>query len=521
MKKFFTLISMLCLCAFNAMAAEVTILDKTPEQLVADGTVFLLKVKGEDKFLYGSTAQNTALDDASKASSLDNAVNGFKLEKEGDYYVFRALAPDGSNYTHGWSSMEDKTCFLNSQPNIGGVTFLLGKNQDGQDLSNWIIGEDGSIRNVGNNGYLAGTTVTEEATMKWEFASVTPDPKKEEQEVEILASLKRFVENGIVFSLKTGDQYLFGSDAQNCKLGTYEEATAETAAVTGWKLEYEPLGGRYFLRAITPAGENYTHEWAGGDKTCFLNCQPALTGVTFILGKDQDVKDGSSWIVAEVEGGYTIQNMANKGYLTGLGVSETPVVWQFVTPAPKVPEGCVDVAALTGTFADWATTVVYPKEFAVQGATFGDGDGSNESTHVSVADYDKVTFVVSKGSTQGLALRVWMWNGSSVVTLFAQPEANEATADYSQEYLIKEPGNYVVKFNGLTDLKGVKAQNNWGADPITVDLAYVTPKSGEVTTAIKAVKKAEKKAVKKVLVNNQLVIVKGNDKFNVAGQLVK
>ena len=71
-----------------------------------------------------------------------------------------------------------------------------------------------------------------------------------------------------------------------------------------------------------------------------------------------------------------------------------------------------------------------------------------------------------------------MWNGSSVVTLFAQPEANEATADYSQEYLIKEPGNYVVKFNGLTDLKGVKAANNWGADPIVVDLAYVTPKSG-------------------------------------------
>lgn len=332
MKKIFTLISMMCLCAFNAMAAEFTILDKTPDQLVEDGTVFLLKVKGEDKYLYGSTAQNTALDELAKASSLDNAVNGFKLEKEGDYYVFRALAPDGSNYTHGWSNMADKTCFLNSQPAIGSVTFLLGKEQDGANLSNWTIAEDGSIRNVGNNGYLAGTTTTEEATMKWEFASVKPDPKAEEQEVEILASLKPLVENGTVFTLKTGDQYLYGSKAQECALGTYEEATAASAAVTGWKLEYQALGGRYIFRAITPAGENYTHDWASGDKTCFLNTQPALTGVTFILGKDQDAKDGSSWIVAEVEGGYTIQNMANKGYLTGLGVSEEPVVWQIVLP---------------------------------------------------------------------------------------------------------------------------------------------------------------------------------------------
>ena len=76
---------MICLCAVNALAAEVTILDKNPDQLVEDGTVFLLKVKGEDKYLYGSTAQNTAMGDASTASSLDNAVNGFKLEKEGDY----------------------------------------------------------------------------------------------------------------------------------------------------------------------------------------------------------------------------------------------------------------------------------------------------------------------------------------------------------------------------------------------------------------------------------------------------
>ena len=56
---------------------------------------------------------------------------------------------------------------------------------------------------------------------------------------------------------------------------------------------------------------------------------------------------------------------------------------------------------------------------------------------------------------------------------------------------------------------------------IVVDLAYVTPKSG-VTTSIDAVAaKKDAKKVVKAIVNNQLVIVKGNDKFNVAGQLVK
>ena len=332
MKKFFTLISMAFLCSVNSMAADVTILNTTPEQLVSDGTVFLLKVKGEDSFIYGSTAQNCAMGDAATASALTNAVNGYKLETDDNgNYRFRAITPEGEPYSHGWAS-GDHTCFLNCQPNIGGVTFNLGIDQDFAGGSQWIINSDGSIQNVGNKGYLAGTKTTETAEMFWEFAVVTPDPLPVEEEVEILASLKPYVENGTIFSLKMGDQYLYGSDAQNCAMGTYEESTAETAAVTGWKLEYETLGGRYLFKAITPAGETYTHAWASGDHTCFLNCQPSIGGVTFILGKDQDFKDGSSWIVAEAEGGYTIQNKGNKGYLAGKVLSETPVVWEFVLP---------------------------------------------------------------------------------------------------------------------------------------------------------------------------------------------
>ncbi len=558
MKKFFTLISMLCLCAFNAMAANYVLDKELSWDDVKGGEQAFALVSG-DKVLFGKDAQNAGFDVAANALAETNAAITWKVETNELGVLFHAYTPAGESYVIWGGS------WLNSQPAIGSATFILGnagKNNDtgetwegGQDMTNgaiWTVAavEGGySIQNVGNNGYLSGLSTTEAAENVWKFYSVKEDasgevaPKKSDFVLDKELSWDEVKAGEQGFALVSGDKILFGKDAQNAGFDAVDKALVKTNAAITWKVETNELG--VLFHAYTPAGESYVI-WGGS----WLNSQPAIGSATFILGNagknndtgetwegGQDMTNGAIWTVAAVEGGYSIQNVGNNGYLSGLSTTEAADnVWKFYSikeatgeeepaedpkPAVTVPEGCVDVAALTGTFADWATTVVYPKEFAVQGAAFGDGNGDKESTHVSVADYDKVTFVVSKGSTQGLALRVWMWNGSSVVTLFAQPEANEATADYSQEYLIKEPGNYVVKFNGLTDLKGVKAQNNWGADPITVDLAYVTPKSGEVTTAIKAVKKAEKKAVKKVLVNNQLVIVKGNDKFNVAGQLVK
>ena len=534
MKKIFTLISMIF--ASVAMMAQALIPDqeyKTLDDLKAATSGFAIVNKADGKAFYGIKDQNLAYDTYENA--FDDANPGYLwkiVDADGDGYYLQLITPTGADYNcWGMGGV------LNSQGEGQDwlCSFILGvsdkRGQDIKDGAVWVLtySEENagwSLKNLGTGEYQSfDTKPAHNADPSYfQFVSLKENPDAPvEQEVEILASLKSFVDNGTIFSLKTGDQFLYGSEAQKCAMGTYEQATAETAAVTGWKLEYQALGGRYIFRAITPAGETYTHEWAKGEgQFCFLNTQPALNGETFILGKNQDVKDGSSWIIAEVEGGYTIQNMANKGYLAGLGLSEEPVVWQFYTPAPpapSVPEGCVDVAALTGTYSDWASKVTYPKTFAVQGEAFGDGNGDKESTHVSVADYEKITFVVSQGSAQGLGLRVWMWDGSQVVTLFAHPEAEEATADFTQEYLIKEPGNYVVKFNGIADMKGVKAANNWGADPIVVDLAYVTPKA--VTTSINAVSvKAQDKAVK-ALVNGQLVIVKGNDKFNVAGQLVK
>lgn len=154
-------------------------------------------------------------------------------------------------------------------------------------------------------------------------------------------------------------------------------------------------------------------------------------------------------------------------YLEGTGAPK---------PTYEVPEGSTNVKALTGTNPTWASTVVYPKEFKAGGQVFGDGDGSNEATWVDVTGFETMTFQVINSST-GLALRVWMWDdvNNKVVTLYPHPEADVETADFTQEYDIKTPGKYVLKFGGLTKLKGVKAANNYGASALQVGIAYVTP----------------------------------------------
>lgn len=353
MKKLFTLVSMVCLCALNANAADVTVLTDSPDALVMNETVFLIKEKGQDNFIYGSNAQNIMMGTASKASAETNVVTGYKLELDDNgNYRFRAITPAGEWYTHNWASGEGHYCFLNAQPAIGGVTFNLGIDQDFEGGSSWIINSDGSIQNVGNGGYLAGTKTTETAEMFWEFAVVTPDPVLPDQEVAILTSLKPFVENETLFSLKNTslDMYLYGSTDQNCAIGTYDESISESNAVARWKLEYEPLGGRYIFRAITPTGEWYTHGWATGDEHyCYLNAQPSIGGVAFILGANQDFKDGHCWILTEKDGGYIIQNKGNEGYLDARWVendnggfyqtylAENPVVWELVTdPATSI-----------------------------------------------------------------------------------------------------------------------------------------------------------------------------------------
>ena len=149
-----------------------------------------------------------------------------------------------------------------------------------------------------------------------------------------------------------------------------------------------------------------------------------------------------------------------------------------------LPLGLTDLKTLTGTNTNWASTVTYPKDFESQKLCFGDGVGGGEATHVTISGYESISFVVSKVTNGGTALRVWLWNGA-VTTLYPYPADQYETADFTKPYIITKPGVYTVKVAGYPYLKGVKSANSWqigAAGVVTVDYAYVT-KNGQAGVA--------------------------------------
>ena len=154
-------------------------------------------------------------------------------------------------------------------------------------------------------------------------------------------------------------------------------------------------------------------------------------------------------------------------------------------PITLYPLGLTDLKTLTGTATDWASTVTYPKDFKSQDLSFGNGNGDSESTHVTISGYESISFVVSKVTNGGTALRVWLWNGA-VTTLYPYPADQYETADLTKPYIITKPGVYTVKVAGYPYLKGVKSANSWVignvAGVVTVDYAYVT-KNGQTGVA--------------------------------------
>lgn len=124
------------------------------DDAVSNGSIVTLCVNGQ--YLYGKDAQNTAMGNANAASSSKNVVVGYKVEKDGDYYLFRCVTPAGGDYGL-WNS---NPCYLNSQPSSTGVTFNLGKDQDGLNGSSWIL-ENGALKSVLSGKYFNGTSVSE------------------------------------------------------------------------------------------------------------------------------------------------------------------------------------------------------------------------------------------------------------------------------------------------------------------------------------------------------------------------
>lgn len=168
MKKFSLIFTAIALLFCFASAKAATEWESSAQDLAdfAKGnTLFTLSKGGQ--ILYGSDAQNTAM--AAYSTALEsNATLYYQLEKEGEGYRLRALTKNGGEYGLWGNS----SCYLNATPSVGGVSFILGlKEQNGQDLENgavWTIAYNSSekgfsLKNVGNGGYLAGTSTSESA----------------------------------------------------------------------------------------------------------------------------------------------------------------------------------------------------------------------------------------------------------------------------------------------------------------------------------------------------------------------
>ena len=148
------------------------------------------------------------------------------------------------------------------------------------------------------------------------------------------------------------------------------------------------------------------------------------------------------------------------------------------------PAGTTDLKSLTGTNVDWSTSVKYSTILGSAGEFCGNGNGGEESTHVTISDYDYICFEVTKVVSGGQPLRVWIWDGSAVVTLYAYPIADYATAAWTTANVISSPGTYVVKVSDYNYLKGMKTPNNGYGGSITISTAYLS--AGEAPIAYKS-----------------------------------
>lgn len=331
MKKIFTLFAMVCLTAISAMAAKVTEVTDI-EAAIANNTVVNLAIG--DQYLYGSSAQNTAMADANTAKASTNGCIGYKIEKDGDNLMFRCVTPAGGDYMI-WGRTEPN--YLNAQPQVGGVTFNLNNgSQKGTDMPNgavWTL-VDGALKNVGNGGYFNGTKTSADP-VQVKIVTIEADPEPEPEPLVIPEALQTLITNKTIFSLKSGDSYLYGSTQQNVAVGTWEQACDAANNATNYVLEADEY--YYYLRAVKGDGSDIS---AWGDTPCWLNTTSG--GVIFEMGKNKDMKNGSSWLIEEVSTGkYSIKNVAKNGYMAinGAQANLTANVvntWEFYVPAEPV-----------------------------------------------------------------------------------------------------------------------------------------------------------------------------------------
>lgn len=144
-------------------------------------------------------------------------------------------------------------------------------------------------------------------------------PKGDFELVDEYTSLEEIGAEPFVIANLDDQMAFYGPDAQNLAYGDIPEALKKTNANIAFKLE--AIEGGYLLRAITPAGEEYSIWGSPG----YLNAQPLETGwCCFILGLNnqngQDFENGAVWDIQYVDGqGFAVKNIGTGKYLKDAG----------------------------------------------------------------------------------------------------------------------------------------------------------------------------------------------------------
>lgn len=343
MKKILSLVSLFCMTAVSAFAGIISVPDAEYTSLSElEGKTFAIVNKADGMALYGTNNQNLGYAAYADAFQVSNSGYMWKAvyDAEAEAYYLQLVTPSGADYNcWGMGGV------LNSQgePQGWACSFILGTNgaQKGQDIPNGALynltyTNDGwTIKNVGTGMYQPYSTKPANSTEAtyWSFCSLKElDDGIAPETFEMPASVKSLIDNGTQFFLKSGDKYLIGGDQQAVVAATWEEVAAANNS-SMWILTENEDGSGMF-RAVTAEGANVS---AWGANPCYLNCQPGVGGVLFKMNKDQDFKNGSSWIIAEGEGGYTLQCVGNKGYATiGCNTSAEPAIWQIIVISEEI-----------------------------------------------------------------------------------------------------------------------------------------------------------------------------------------
>lgn len=334
------------------------------------------------------------------------------------------------------------------------------------------------------------------------------------------------------FALVSGDKVLYGTGAQNSGFNAVTAITAETGAAV-WKAE--EIEGGFLFRGYNMDGVEYLC-WPGGGG--YLNAQPNIGGVTFILGLNgqngQDMKNGAVWTVTRVDGGYTIQNVGNNGYLAGTVTSEGAThIWKFYTlkegaeiveeaPVYVWPETAVDLTA--DMFKTWTKPDATGEEVGAAGCAYNlnkadglpYGDGSvYYLNYADLSAYSKLILLVKKD------------NGTPR-PLFNRIEDNGALIEYPKDMESKpwcttetcEDGHVVYTYDiaamvaseGFCHLNAIKGAN-WAN--VYIYGMKLVPVSDDAT----AIRGAEAQAQKngKFLQDGQIVIMKNGKAYNAMG----